>query len=127
MWEQVVRLHALINGGAAVALLAFIQAIWVQAPELVCWVVVSLIVFSLGLVLTSLIPRLREMTALYWKSDRPKAKKYQRYYRGAAKLSVVLFMLGVAIVSIGILANLPDSDELRKQSATEEQQPQSND
>ncbi len=107
MWEQGARLIALMHGGAAVALLAFVQAIWKDAPELVGWVAAGLVAFALGLALASVIPLIREVTVLNWKSNEGKARKYQSYYRRAASLSVMFFLSGVAIVAFGILINLP--------------------
>lgn len=107
MWEQSARLLGLMNGGSAVALLAFVQAIWQDMAELVVWVVFGLIAFAVGLALATIIPQLREATVLNWRSDEPKAKFYQVVYRWAAKLSVISFLVGVCIVAYGILANLP--------------------
>ena len=107
MWEQSARLLGLMNGGSAVALLAFVQAIWKDTAELVIWVVYGLIVFAAGLALATIIPQLREATVLNWRSNEPKAKCYQFLYRLVAKLSVVSFLVGVGIVAYGILASLP--------------------
>lgn len=107
MWEQSARLLGLMNGGSAVALLAFVQAIWLKMPELVVWVVYGLIIFAVGLALATIIPQLREATILNWRSNESKAKIYQDLYRGAAKLSVVSFLVGVGIVAYGILTSLP--------------------
>lgn len=107
MWEQSARLLGLMNGGAAVALLAFVQAIWRDMAELVVWVVYGLIVFAIGLALATIIPQLRESTTLHWRSSKSKAKIYQFLYRGAAKLSVISFLIGVSIVACGILVSLP--------------------
>jgi hypothetical protein len=107
MWEQSARLLGLMNGGSAVALLAFVQAIWKDMAELVVWVVYGLIVFAVGLALATIIPQLRESTVLNWRSNGPKAKVYQCLYRSAAKLSVLSFLVGVGFVAYGILASLP--------------------
>lgn len=107
MWEQSARLLGLMNGGAAVALLAFIQAIWKDGPELVVWVAYSLITFAAGLALATIIPQLREATVLNWRSNEPKARVYQFSYRFVAKLSVLSFLIGVVIVAYGILNSLP--------------------
>lgn len=107
MWEQSARLLGLMNGGSAVALLAFVQAIWKDMAELVVWVVFGLIAFAVGLALATIIPQLRESTVLNWRSNESKAKIYQVTYRWAAKLSVISFLVGVGIVAYGILANLP--------------------
>lgn len=108
MWEQSARLLGLMNGGSAVALLAFVQAIWQDMAELVVWVVYGLVVFAVGLALATIIPQLREATVLNWRSNNPTAKKYQCLYRWTAKLSVLSFLVGVGIVAYGILTNLPE-------------------
>lgn len=108
MWEQSARLLGLMNGGSAVALLAFVQAIWQDMAELIVWVVYGLIVFAVGLALATIIPQLREATILNWRSNEPKARVYQCFYRWAAKLSVLSFLVGVGIVAYGILASLPE-------------------
>ncbi len=107
MWEQSARLLGLMNGGAAVALLAFVQAIWNSTTELVVWVVGGLLAFAAGLVSATIIPLLREQTVYYWRSDKPKARIFQKRYRQAAKWSVGLFAIGVIIVAIGIWINRP--------------------
>ena len=84
MWEQSARLLGLLNGGSAVALLAFVQAIWQDMAELVVWVVYGLVVFAVGLALATIIPQLKESTVLNWRSNKPKAKIYQILHRWAA-------------------------------------------
>jgi len=105
MWAQGTRLLGLMNGGAVVALLAFVQAIWNTAPELVSWVTASLIMFSLGLVSATVIPLLRAETVLRWSSN--DGQRFMKLYRTIAGASVGMFVLGVIVVAVGIMANLP--------------------
>ena len=105
MWAQGIRLLGLMNGGAVVALLAFVQAIWKDAPELVGWIAASLIIFSFGLLFAAVIPLLRAETVLRWTSD--DGPRYMKIYRGIAKASIGMFVLGVVVVAVGLIVNLP--------------------
>ncbi len=109
MWAQGTRLLGLMNGGAAVALLAFVQAIWKNAPELVSWIAASLIMFSFGLLFATVIPLLRAETVLRWSSDG--GQRFMVLYRTIAVASVGMFVLGVVVVAVGIMANLPSTAE----------------
>ena len=116
MWAQGTRLLGLMNGGAAVALLAFVQAIWTIVPELVSWIAASLIMFSFGLLFATAIPLLRAETVLRWFSEDGKTisddgQLFMKLYRRIAGASVGMFVLGVVVVAVGIMANLPCTAE----------------
>ena len=109
LWAQAVRLLVLINGGSAVALIALLPAIWDKAPALVIWIAKGLFVFAVGVALAVWIPMMREATARAWTFNPPplKAKVLYYLYRSVAYCSLGSFLLGVALIALGIFFNLP--------------------
>ncbi len=107
MWGQGVRGLLLVNGGAIVALLAFLQAIWTSAAPLIPWIVSGLIPLAFGVAAVAPIPLLRAETVLFWTDAGGRGKRMMRLYRRLAAGSVVLFVVGVAILIVGVFANLP--------------------
>ncbi len=107
MWRQVARNLLLLNGGGAVALLAFVQSAWKTAPLLVPWVAWSLIAMVVGVISGASIPYLREHTVLFWDADSQSSGQRMKQYRWCAKVSIIFFALAVGIVAVGILSNLP--------------------
>ncbi len=107
MWGHGVRGLLLLNGGAIVALLAFLQAIWTSAEQLIPWIVSGLIPLALGVAAVAAIPLLRAETVLFWTDAGGRGKRMMRLYRRLAAGSVVLFVVGVAILIVGVFANLP--------------------
>ncbi len=107
MWGHGVRSLLLINGGAIVALLAFLQAIWTSAEQLIPWIVSGLIPLALGVATVAAIPLLRAETVLFWTDAGGRGERMMRLYRWLAVSSVVLFLAGVVILIVGVFVNLP--------------------
>ena len=77
-WGEAAKGLFLINGGGAVALLAFLQAVWTDATALVPWVVFGLVPLAAGLVLAAVANYVRAESALKWEgwfSLRDKAQR----------------------------------------------------
>jgi hypothetical protein len=94
----------LINGGAAAALLAFVQAIWGKpyTKVLVQWAVVGFLFFGLGVALGA-----SALVFRYWRSMRLESLGPSDPMRsvevGFYFLSAILFVIGVVLSSIGAL------------------------
>ncbi len=97
----------LINGGAIIALLEFLQAIWTSAEKLIPWIVSGLIPLALGVATVAAIPLLRAETVLFWTDAGGRGERMMRLYRWLAASSVVLFLAGVVILIVGVFVNLP--------------------
>lgn len=115
-----VKALLLMNGGGAVALLAFLQAIWSTDPPLAKVVISSLPYFLVGVVLAALVHLFRYHTSndkqyylvLLLHQHRPdndpevmgakrSAEFYTKLYFWAAYLSLALFVFGVYNVLSG--------------------------
>ncbi len=91
MWGHGVRGLLLLNGGAIVALLAFLQAIWTSAVPLIPWIVSGLIPLVFGVAAAAPIPLLRAETVLFWTDSGGRGKSMMRLYRSLTVGSVGLF------------------------------------
>ena len=107
MWGHGGRSLLLINGGAIVALLAFLQAVWTSAEQLIPWIVSGLIPLAFGVAAAALIPLLRAEVVLFWTDAGGRGKRMMRLYRWLAASSVGLFLAGVVTLIVGVFVNLP--------------------
>ena len=107
MWVHGGRSLLLINGGAIVALLAFLQAIWTSAEQLIPWIVSGLIPLAFGVAAAAPIPLLRAETVLFWTDAGGRGERMMRLYRWLAASSVGFFLAGVVILIVGVFVNLP--------------------
>ena len=99
----------LINGGGAVALLAFLQSAWTTNPVLIPYVASGITSLTFGLVFAATVPFVRIATSLYYESgNNNRARCYSFWHRLLEKLSILAFMLGILVVVIGVFANLPE-------------------
>ena len=100
--NQGVRGLITINGGGAVALLAFLQAIWNKAPGLAKYVVIGIGVFSFGVFIAGFINFFRYHTSFAFQSGN--TKKYNLFRYAAFFLqyaSLICFATAMAIVVVG--------------------------
>jgi hypothetical protein len=92
----------LVNGGAAVSLLAFLQAIWDKpyAKTMIQWSAAAFLVFGAGVALTS-----GGLVFRYWRSMRPESLSPDDPLRSRELLfyvgSGLLFFVGVVLATIG--------------------------
>jgi len=92
----------LINGGGAVAMLAFLQAIWKENAYLAKHVVAGIAFFSIGVLLAGLVQFLRYHASFSLQGGRNCAFRiYQRLYLTAAYSSLAAFLVGASIVASG--------------------------
>ncbi len=100
----------LINGGGAVALLAFLQSAWTNTPALVPYVASGIVALMLGLVFAAAVPFVRITTSLHYQNQNfERAWRYSFRHRLLEKLSIAAFAIGILVVVIGVFANLPEA------------------
>ena len=100
----------LLNGGGTVALLAFLQSVWIEpaAQELVPWVVAGMIPLLFGAASSGWVHFVRyETTEVYQMKGRADGQKMTRQHKRFTKLGFALFLCGMGIVVLGALLNLP--------------------
>jgi hypothetical protein len=98
----------IINGGGAAALLAFLQAIWSTAPILARPTLYGLMCLSIGAAFAAAFHFFRHQASWFLQSDeKAKWAKYRRLYLASARVSLVLFVVGMLIVSFGVWSMLP--------------------
>ncbi len=97
-----VRGLLLINGGGAVALLAFLQAVWSQDEDLAKVVVEGLAAFCIGVAVAGLASFLRYHTSFNFQEGNMKRFWwFRRGYIGCWYLSLASFVVGVIILVHG--------------------------
>ncbi len=110
MAAQGLRAVLLLNGGGAVALLAFLQAIWTEpkAAELVPWVVAGMVVLLVGAAAGGWVHFQRyEASETYQMEGRQEGREMTKRHKQLTKFAFRMFLFGIAIVSIGASLNLP--------------------
>ena len=123
-WEQAKRrdemaIHGLrsvlfLNGGGTVALLAFLQAVWVvkDAAGLVPWVVAGMIPLMLGAAASGWVHFMRyETTEAYQMVGREEGRKFTRRHKRVTAFAFVMFLVGMGIVVGGAFFNLPQASD----------------
>lgn len=92
----------LMNGGGAVAMLAFLQAIWKDQPLLAKYVVVCLTFFAVGVFSAGLVQFFRYHASFNFQAGRLYAfRRYRMLYLGAAYSSLATFLVGLLVVVWG--------------------------
>lgn len=110
MAEQGLKALLLLNGGGAVALLAFLQAIWIEDAmlALVPWIVAALVCLVLGAATAGAVHFFRYMASMTYQMEGADVGRKMTWVHGLATiLSFILFLLGMGIVVIGAFRNLP--------------------
>jgi hypothetical protein len=99
----------ILNGGGAIALLTFVQQVWEKSASIVPYAVCGLLAMTVGLLLAAPINLVRyESSRLHDRYEsRAKGVAYGRRWRWLFRISLGLFFVGVLIVAVGILLNLP--------------------
>jgi len=102
MGNESVRGLFLVNGGGAVALLAFLQQIWTTQPDLARWVLVGLTLFTAGVALAAPINNVRAEASLFHQyGPGGKARRWRQYHLTLTWLSIACFVLGCLVVIVG--------------------------
>ena len=108
MTAQGVRGLFLINGGGAVALLAFLQVIWKEVTALVPFVVWGLVPMVLGVAAAACIQFIRVESSLHWEATSGRGKTLAKVHRRLSLFSIICFLAGMFVIIAGALSNLPD-------------------
>jgi archaellum biogenesis protein FlaJ (TadC family) len=104
---ELVKALLIINGGGAVALLAFLQAIWAQNRELAKPTIIALIFFAVGAVTAAAFHLFRHQASWHHQDKNEKKwAKFRRLYLVSASISLIAFIVAVGVVSAGVLAAL---------------------
>jgi hypothetical protein len=105
--KEGVRGLLIINGGSAVALLAFLQAIWLQDKLLAKYVVLSISILALGVLFGGLSHFLRYHASYNYQRQREKRFWwFRRGYMGSWYISLTLFLFGISVVLFGAWCRL---------------------
>ncbi len=110
MAEQGLKALLLLNGGGAVALLAFLQAIWIKEAmlALVPWIVTAILSLVLGAATEGAVHFLRYMASMtYQKEGADEGRKMTRVHGWVTIFSFAFFLVGMGIVVFGAFRNLP--------------------
>jgi len=92
----------LINGGAATAMLAFLQATWTTKPQLAKYIVGCIALLALGLFLAGLVQFFRYQASFSFQGGHQQAfRTYRLLYLMSAYGSLVAFLLGVFTLVLG--------------------------
>ena len=103
------RSLVLLNGGGAVALLAFLQSIWTQstAQALVPWVLAGMIPLLIGAALGGWIHFVRYDTTVAYQMKGGDGPGMTRRHQFLTKVGFGSFLLGMGIIVVGAFCNLP--------------------
>lgn len=97
----------LMNGGGTVAMLAFLQAIWKENPQLAKYVLVCIAFLTIGVFLAGLVQFFRYHASFNFQDGRHGAFKVYRFlYLAAAYGSLAAFLVGVSVVVSGAWCTL---------------------
>lgn len=97
----------LMNGGGAVAMLAFLQAIWKEDPHLAKYVIGCIVFFSVGVFLAGFVQFFRYHASFNLQGGNRRAfKAYRILYLRAAYCSLAAFLIAVLVVVSGALTEI---------------------
>ena len=101
---ELVKALLIINGGGAVALLAFLQSAWVQEKALVVPVAYAVSVLAFGSLLAAACHLLRYHASWYHQSgNTARSARFRRFYLVIAWASLFAFAGGVAVVVVNVV------------------------
>jgi hypothetical protein len=97
-----------MNGGGAVALLAFLPEAWNSHPELACYVIVGLGLMSVGVVLAAFVNPARHHSSLVFAQARSAGERRFWFWawRCLVFASIFAFALAVSVVVLGAFMTL---------------------
>jgi len=113
--DEAVKVLIAANGGAAVALLAFLQNIWEKAPRLTPYVILALLLFGTGVAVAAVVNFVRASAAVQWEQwflegdhvARKRAQTQTTAFRLLSAISGGLFLLGIVVIAAGAWTWLP--------------------
>ena len=95
-----VKFLIMINGGAAVSLLAFLQAIIKTNVELAKVTMIALLVLCTGVAIAAACTFVIHQTVVAWQKKRPSAKTLTGLVYILEATSILMFILGISILVI---------------------------
>jgi hypothetical protein len=95
-----VKFLIMINGGAAVSLLAFLQAIIETNAELAKVTMIALLVLCAGVATAAACTFVIHQTVVAWQKKRPGAKSLTGLVYMLEAISILTFILGITILVI---------------------------
>jgi len=101
--NQHTRSILIINGGAAIALLAFLKEVWEKDVHLAQLIVVSLLFFSFGVACAGISNWLRYETSLRYQSKRSSRHCWSLASNTVQVLPFLCFVAGSSILGFGAL------------------------
>jgi len=101
---ELVKALLIINGGGAVALLAFLQSAWVQDKALVAPVAYAVSALAFGSLFAAACHLLRYYASWYHQSENTaRSARFRRLYLLFALASLFAFASGVAIIVVSVV------------------------
>ena len=98
----------LLNGGGALALLAFLQAVWEKNPALAKLALVGIGIFAFGALLAGFVNFLRYHTSMSFQSGQTCSHKAFRFLSLSCQyLSLVAFAVAASVLVVGAWKLLP--------------------
>lgn len=99
----------LINGGGAVALATWLQAVWGQpwAAPMLRWQIYGMGVFALGIVFAAVVPLARYLGSLHINTHNPPKNPWWWAHLIATTLSILSFAVASILIVFGALSALP--------------------
>ena len=101
----------LLNGGGAIALLAFLQAIWTEptAAILVPWVVAGMCPLLVGAAASGWVHFERYAASeVYQMKSKELGREFTKRHKTLTKFAFQMFIFGMAIVVFGAALNYPE-------------------
>ena len=104
---ELVKALLIINGGGAVALLAFLQAIWIPSRVLAKPIAIGISFLAFGALLAAAFHLFRHQASWYHqKGEKEQWAKFRRFYLFSASVSLLAFVAGIGVVVVGVLGAL---------------------
>lgn len=104
---ELVKALLLLNGGAAAALLAFVQAVWSGARPLVAPALSGIVIFGIGAAFAAAFHLVRSLALMFFQAGNERRwQTFRRGYLVCSGVSLTLFVVGACYVAIAISAQL---------------------
>jgi uncharacterized membrane protein YidH (DUF202 family) len=101
--NQHTRSMLIINGGAAIALLAFLKEVWATDVHLAQLIIFSLLVFSSGVACAGISNWLRYETSLRYQTEAPSRHHWSLASNIIQVLAVLCFVIGSFTLGLGAM------------------------
>jgi hypothetical protein len=104
MHIECARTLVLVNGASAVGLLTFLQANWTTAQKFAPWILVGMLVFAVGVLMsTKIYGQLAAESSSAQAPGATDAAEYAKAHKRSAHLSWFCFAAGCGIVGVGMV------------------------